>query len=132
MSNKVLNIIFLVLIVIGAVLFIMSMNENVDPIIYGMYAYFGLTVLVAIVSSIMGIMANPKGIKSMLIGLAGMAFVFILAYILADGSDYEMYKDADITAGVSRLSGMLLYAIYILAFGAIGSVIFSWAFKLTR
>ena len=132
MSDKALNIVFLILVAIGAVLFVMSMNDNVEPIIYGMYLYFGLTVLATIISSVMGMMANPKGIKNMLIGTGAMLVVFLLAYLLSDGSDYTTYGSDNITEGISHMSGTLLYAIYILAIGAIGSVIFSWVIKLTR
>lgn len=131
MKDKIASISMIVLIVIGIILFIMSMTGSVDPILYGSYVYFGIGLLVTIIASVVGLMANPSAIKGMLIGLVGMAVVLILGYILADGSDNESFPVV-ISEGMSRFSGMLLYSIYILFGASVATLIFSRVYSLMR
>ena len=69
MKDKISSGAMLILIVLAVILFIMSMMENVDPILYGSYVYFGIGLVVAVVASVAGIMANPSTIKGMIIGI---------------------------------------------------------------
>lgn len=131
MKDKIASISMIVLIVIGIILFIMSMTGSVDPILYGSYVYFGIGLLVTIIASVVGLMANPSAIKGMLIGLVGMAVVLVLGYILADGSDNESFPVV-ISEGMSRFSGMLLYSIYILFGASVATLIFSRVYSLMR
>ena len=132
MNSKISSMAMFVLIVISAVLFIMSMTGSVDPILYGSYVYFGIGILVTIGGAVMGLIANPTGIKEMLIGIVGMAVVLILGWVLADGSDYVNYEAIDLSEGMSQFSGMLLYSIYILFGASVLTVVFSWVHSLTR
>ena len=133
MKDKISSIAMLVLIVLGIILFIMSITGNVDPILYGSYVYFGIGVVVAILGGITGLMANPGSIKGMAIGIVGMIVVLGLAYGLADGADYVNYPSGlDLSEGMSRFSGMLLYAIYILFGASIVTLIFARVYSLMR
>jgi len=130
MQEKISSGVMFVLIVISAVLFAMGMMGTVDPILYGSYIYFGIGLLVTLAGAAYGIITNPTGLKEMGIGIVGMIVVFAAAYGLADGSDYVNFKD--LSEGLSRFSGMLLYAIYILFGASILTVVFSWVHSLTR
>ena len=132
MKDKISSGAMLVLIVISMVLFIMSMLDNVDPILYGSYVYFGIGVVVAIVGAVTGLMANPGSIKGMLIGIIGMVVVLGIASGLADGSDAVNYTTIDLSEGMSRFSGMLLYATYILFGASIVTLVFARVYSLMR
>lgn len=131
MKDKISSIVMLVLIVIGIVLFVMSIMNNVDPILYGSYIYFALGVIITLIASVVGIIADPSTIKGMVIGVVGMALVFILGYILSTGMDYETFP-IEISEGMSHFSGMLLYAIYILFGLSVLTLLWSKAYSLKR
>ena len=131
MKDKISSIAMLVLILVGIALFIMSMMDNVDPILYGSYVYFGIGVVVTIIAAVAGLIADPSTIKGMVIGLLGMAVVLGLGYMLADGSDNESFP-LDISEGMSRFSGMLLYATYILFGASLATLIFARVYSLMR
>lgn len=131
MKDKIASLSMIVLIVVGVILFIMSMTGSVDPILYGSYIYFGIGLLVTIIASVAGIMANPSTIKGMLIGLVSMAVVVLLGYMLADGSDSASYP-VQISESMSRFSGMLLYSIYILFGASVATLIFARVYSLMR
>lgn len=133
MKDKISSIAMLILIVLGIILFIMSITGNVDPILYGSYVYFGIGLVVAVLGGVTGLMANPGSIKGMAIGIVGMLVVLGLAYGLADGADYVNYSsDLGLSEGMSRFSGMLLYAIYILFGASIVTLIFARVYSLMR
>ena len=132
MNTKISSIAMFVLIVISAILFIVSMSGSVDPILYGSYIYFGLGLIVTLGGAVVGFMTNPGGIKEMVIGLVAMVVLFGISYGMADGSDYVKYEYANLSEAMSRFSGMLLYAIYILFGVSILTVAASWIYSLTR
>lgn len=132
MQDKLSSFSMYALIAIGIVLFVMSMSGSYDPILYGSYVYFGIGIVVALLGAVAGIIANPKGIKEMGIGIAVLAIVLAISWGLADGSDYVNYESLNLSEGMSQFSGMLLYAIYIFSGLAVISVGFSWVHKLTR
>ena len=137
MVSRITSIILVVLILIGVPLFIMALGAEeetgkADPILYGIYVYFALAAIVTLFGSITGILANPKGLKSIAIGLVGMLIVIGLAWTLSTGSDYDSYGIESLTEGAAHMSGMFLYMIYILTIGAIGSVLFAGVFRFIK
>ncbi len=132
MKDKISSIAMLVLIILGIILFVMSITGNVDPILYGSYVYFGIGLVVAIIGGVIGLIANPGSIKGMAIGIVGMLVVLGIAYGMADGSDYVNYETLDLSEGMSRFSGMLLYAIYILFGASIVTLVFARVYSLMR
>jgi len=134
MKDKISSGAMFVLIAISVVLFVMSMMDNVDPILYGSYIFFGIGLVVALVGAVTGLMADPTSIKGIAIGLISMVVVFGIAYGLADGSDFVNYEQTsiDLSEGMSRFSGMLLYAIYILMGASIVTLVFSRIYSLMR
>lgn len=132
MKDKISSIAMLILIILGIILFVMSITGNVDPILYGSYVYFGIGLVVAIFGGVMGLMANPGSIKGMAIGIVGMLVVLGIAYGMADGSDYVNYEALELSEGMSRFSGMLLYAIYILFGASIVTLVFARVYSLMR
>ena len=134
MKDKISSGAMIILIVISAILFVMSMTGSVDPILYGSYIFFGIGLVVTLVGAVTGLMADPSSIKGIAIGIISMVVVFGIAYGLADGSDYINYQTTsiDLSEGMSRFSGMLLYAIYILMGASILTLVLSRVYSLTR
>ena len=134
MKDKISSGAMIVLILISAILFVMSMMDNVDPILYGSYVFFGIGIAVTLVGAVTGLMADPTSIKGIAIGIISMVVVFGIAYGLADGSDYINYETTsiDLSEGMSRFSGMLLYAIYILMGASIVTLVGARVYSLMR
>jgi len=98
--SKILTIIVAVISVIGIALFINvsitddvpeSISGAVGPLIgFSLYLFYA-AVLITVVLSIRGLVKNPENLKKTLIGLAAMAVLLIIAYILGD---HEAVLDA--------------------------------------
>ena len=85
----------IVLGLIGVVLFVMvAANEDQAPgfVSYGMVITI-VSMIIAVLSFVLSLAVNPKGIRGVGIGLAAVIVVGLLSYVLADGSDYMSYKD---------------------------------------
>lgn len=130
-SSKIGNIILGLLILVGAITFIMALqvDEDVvdtysyaDPILYISYILTIVAALGWIGSTVASMIAKPETIKGQLIGIGFLAAVILISYALSDASDYEKY--AGVTEGEVRMSDMLLYATYILS----GLAVLSWAY----
>lgn len=130
----------MIALIVGAVvlfLFGFSVDEDdpatfagADVILIGSYAYFILAGATALIGAVANLITKPKGAKNLLIGVGGILVVYIIAYLMSTGSDYEMYKETSETA--SHWSGSLLYTFYILAVLAIGSIVFSGIYRMVR
>jgi hypothetical protein len=77
----------------------------------------------ALGSSLRGLLINPKGLRSAAVGVGSLLGVFILSYLIADGSDYAMYKN--MTESGSKWVSTGLNAFYIMMVLAFCAVIFS-------
>ncbi|MDR9399185.1 hypothetical protein [Salibacter sp.] len=137
--DRIPRILMIALIVISVIVFVMAVGVseddpssygNADPLLYVGYIYFGLSTLVALLGALVGVIQKPQNAKDILIGVGGLLLVVIIAYSLSTGSDYAQYDDT--TEGWSHFSGTLLYTFYLLAIGAIGSIIFSGVYRLIR
>ena len=92
--SKILTIVVAVLAVIGIVLFINvaatgeddieALNAVVSPLISFSTYLFYASVVVTIVLSILGLIKNPENLKKTLLGLAALAVLLVISYILGD------------------------------------------------
>jgi hypothetical protein len=124
MQSKISQYVMYALMLIGVIALLMVNAESYDAILYVTYGYCFICVLAAIGASVAGIAANPKQVKGVLIGVVSVAVVFGVSYALATDEVLPNYGEG-ITPSTSRLSGMGLYAFYILFFGAILSILYS-------
>ncbi len=118
----------IVLILIGLIMWVMLAYDNENDGLVGSFVSYGkwmviIGAILAILSFIAGIAINPASIKGVIIGLVVVAVIGGISYGLADGSDYEMYKDVD--EGTSRLVSTGLNAFYIVGLLAVLSVLYS-------
>jgi len=132
MKDKVatiLRIFLTVLLAISAVLFVIfySNGEGFTSVVLSWaYILLVITTLVTIIFPIVYIISNPKSGKTVLVGLAGFAVLFVIAYSIASGSiQGEVYETFNISEATSRFIGGMLNLTYILALVAVLSIVYS-------
>jgi hypothetical protein len=122
----------IVLGLIGVVLFIMvAANEDQASgfVSYGMITTV-VSVVIAVLSFVLSLAVNPKGIRGVGIGLAAVIVVGLLSYVLADGSDYMSYKD--VTEETTKAVSAMLNAFYIIGAGAVLAVVYSLVSRVAK
>jgi len=126
------RILGIVLGLIGVVLFIMvAANEDQASgfVSYGMITTV-VSVVIAVLSFVLSLVVNPKGIRGVGIGIAAVIVVGLLSYVLADGSDYMSYKD--VTEETTKAVSAMLNAFYIIGAGAVLSVVYSLVSRVAK
>ena len=80
------------------------------------YALFGIAILGAIIAAFKGLIANPKGARTALIGLFAIVAVVGIAFVLSSGSDVsEIFLEKTETPhSWVRPIGAGLFSFYIL------------------
>jgi hypothetical protein len=89
----------------------------------GLYlAYFALFIAIAallVFPVITMVKGNIKNAKGTLIGIAALAFVIILAYIISPADQGLFYTKMNVSAGASKLIGTGLITTYIILAGLV-------------
>lgn len=93
------------------------------------YILLAVAVLAAVIFPLIQLAQNPKNAKGALMGIGFIAVVIGIAYALA--TDVNPSK-IEITADAAKQVGTGLYAFYLLAAVAIGSVVFSEVSKFFK
>lgn len=122
----------IVLGLIGVVLFVMvALNEESAPgfVSFGLIATV-VGVVVAVLSSVLSLAINPKGIRGVGIGLIALLVVGGISYAMADGSDYMNYKD--VTEQTSMVVSAMLNAFYFVFAGAVLAVVYSLVYRVIK
>ena len=97
----------------------------VDSGLYLTYVLIGICVIGILGFSVANIAKNPGGAKSALVGIGGLALVFILTYVFSDGSDaMTVFAEDGITESTSKTVGMGLGTFYALTAVAIGAILY--------
>ncbi len=96
----------------------------IDTGIYITYALIGICVLGILGFSILNIAKNPGGAKSALFGIVGLVVIFVLTYVLSDGSDAALYADEGMTESASKSVSMGLGTFYVLTAVAILAIVY--------
>ena len=137
--HKILKIVAFALAIIGAIvaLVIMAGDEDTAQSMSGnmlliAYTVLGIVLLLVVLFVIKGLFAGD--IKKTLMTVGAFAAVLIISYVISSGSDLDLKpftdKGADVTEATSKNVGAGLYAFYILAAVAIGSMLFGGAKKM--
>lgn len=134
--SKILTIIVAVISVIGIALFINvsitddvpeSISGAVGPLIgFSLYLFYA-AVIITVALSIRGLVKNPENLKKTLIGLAAMAVLLIIAYILGDSeavldAQGNVLKGGELGSSSNQWVGSLIWYSSILVL--IGGVFF--------
>lgn len=135
MNTKLFRIILAALLGVSALLSILFMVDAISEglLITWCYILIGLATVTAVVFPILTMAQNPKKAKNALIGVVALVVVCILGYVMASG-DTHLDLDGKLLAdeAASKKSEAGLIAFYILAIGAIGSIIFAEVSKMFK
>ena len=82
-----------------------------------------IAALLAVASSVNGMLINPVGLRNAGKSLGVLAAVFVLSYVLADGSDYALYNNVD--ESTTKWVSAGLNAFYICFLLAVAAVVYS-------
>ena len=134
--SKILTIIVAVISVIGIALFINvsitddvpeSISGAVGPLIgFSLYLFYA-AVIITVALSIRGLVKNPENLKKTLIGLAAMAVLLMIAYILGDSeavldAQGNVLKGGELGSSSNQWVGSLIWYSSILVL--IGGIFF--------
>lgn len=146
MLHKILKIVAIILSVLGAVWLVRIIlagdtaitdsmdlqNSLVTPFIYIAFVVLGISVLFVVIFVLKNLFSNAKSLKSTLIGLGAFAAVIAISFVLAEGQEYPLQDGEVLSASGSRWVETGIYAFYILAVLAVGSMVFSGVRKLAK
>ena len=79
--------------------------------------------LLAVASAVNGMLINPVGLRNAGKSMGVLAAVFVLSYVLADGSDYTLYNNVD--ESTTKWVSTGLNAFYICFVLAVAAVVYS-------
>ncbi|HNP67880.1 MAG TPA: hypothetical protein PKH16_08260 [Aequorivita sp.] len=138
--HKILKIVALLLGVAGVIFLAMiiakgdeavsATGEGVDGFLYVAYITFAITIVFVLFFVLKGIFAG--NIKNTLISVGAFLLIVVIAYVLADGNPMPMQEGEMLSESGSKWVGTGLYAFYILAILAVGSMVFSGIKKVTK
>ncbi|WP_298341406.1 hypothetical protein [uncultured Algibacter sp.] len=137
--HKILKIVAFALAIIGAIFALMIMAGDEDTaqnmssyMLFIAYVVLGIVLLLVVLFVIKGLFAGD--IKKTLMTVGAFAAVIIISYVISSGTDLDLKpftdKGADVTTATSKNVGAGLYAFYILAAVAIGSMLYGGAKKM--
>lgn len=100
-------------------------NAFIEAGIEVTYVFIFLGVIGILGFSIMHIAKNPSAAKSALFGIVGLLVVFVVTYVMSDGSDATtVFADEGITEAASKNVGMGLRTFYVLTAAAIVAILY--------
>lgn len=88
------------------------------------YILFGIAIIVAMIFPTARLFTRPKQAMKSFIGLAGVAVVVLIAYVMADGTPMQLvgYTGTDNVPSTLVFSDTILITMYILFGGAIVAI----------
>lgn len=140
-SHKILKIVAFALAIIGAIFALMIMagsEANAESMsgnmLYVAYLVLGIVLALVLLFVFKGLLSG--NIKKTLMTVGAFLAVVIISYIISSGTDLDLQpfidKGVNLTEATSKLVGAGLYAFYILAIIAIGSMLYGGSKKLTN
>ena len=139
--DKIIKWVLVALFVVGVVLSFLGFavgfekagNAPVDVMLYCAYAY----ALIAILAVLFGVVVigginNPKTLVKLGIGIAAIAVIVLLAWVLAPGTPAVGYLGEPVSDGTLKLTDTILNLTYLLFGGSIVALIAGWIIGATR
>ena len=144
--NTSLNIGRIAIAVIGMIVCILIMKNSdailidrhgsesnyVDTGLILMYVVMILCAAAAIIYGIVYFAKHFKQSKGAMFGLIGFSAILLVSWLLSSGSIPPGISPENLTENVSRLSGMGLYAVYIIFLIAVGVTVYTEVNKLFK
>jgi hypothetical protein len=130
--HKILKIVAFALAILGAIFALTIMAGDDDTalsmsgnMLYVTYAVLGIVLALVVIFVIKGLFSGD--LKKTLITVGAFAAVLFLSYAISSGTDLDLTpftdKGLDVDEGTSKMVGAGLYAFYVLAIVAIGSML---------
>lgn len=126
---SVAGIIFLAMIIAKGDVEVAATGDGVDGFLYVAYITFAITLLFVLFFVLKGIFEG--NIKSTLLSVGAFLLVFVISYVLADGTPMTVGEEV-LSASGSKWVDTGLYAFYIMAVLAVGAMVFSGIKKVTK
>ena len=139
--DKIIKWVLVALFVVGVVLSFLGFaigfekagNAPVDVMLYCAYAY----ALIAILAVVFGVVVigginDPKTLIKLGIGIAAIAVIVLLAWVLAPGTPAVGYLGEPVSDGTLKLTDTILNLTYLLFGGSIVALIAGWIIGATR
>tara|TARA_R110002096_G_scaffold115365_2_gene249873 strand:- start:79120 stop:79572 length:453 start_codon:yes stop_codon:yes gene_type:complete len=139
-TNTIVKIVAFVIMIIAAILQVIVMVKGdeaieistelqdslINPYLYESYIVLFATAAIALILSVLGLFKDMKKAKNALIGAGALIGVFIIAYLLADGSDHGIYvvENEAATEETAKQVGTGLIAFYLLAGATVLSILY--------
>lgn len=92
----------------------------IDVALFLAYALIGVCAITAVGMPLVKAFGDPQSLKKMGTGVGVVLVVFIISYVIADGTASE-----NASAGAAKMVGAGLITMYIMAFLAIGGIVFT-------
>jgi hypothetical protein len=127
---SVAGIIFLAMIIAKGDTAVVESGEGVDGFLYVAYIIFAITVAFVLLFVIKGIFAG--NIKNTLMSVGAFLLIVVISYVLADSNQLPTQDGGMLSESGSKWVGTGLYAFYILAIIAVGSMVFGGIKKVTK
>jgi len=129
------RIVSIVLMLIGVIMWVILAYDTENDGLVNTFVAYGkwmviISFVMAVLSFVLSLAINPASIKSVLVGLIIVLVIGGISYVLADGSDYEMYKNVD--EGTSKMVSTGLNSFYIIGLLAVLSVIYSGVARILK
>jgi hypothetical protein len=99
--------------------------DSIDIGLYISYLFFGVAAIAAIVLPALNLAKSPAGLVKSLMGIGGLAVLFVVAYALSGDEVSQKAATFGITASTSKMIGAGLVLFYLVLFISIIGVIYS-------
>lgn len=99
---------------------------------YGLYLTYIISLVAiaaAIGGAVRGILINPNGVRSTVMGVGFLLAILVVSYLFADGSDYMEYQKMKMTESGSRWVSAGLNALNIMLALSTLAVVFSALYR---
>ena len=139
--DKIIKWVLVALFVVGVVLSFLGFaigfekadNAPVDVMLYCAYAYALIAILTVVFGVVViGGMNDPKSLIKLGIGIAAIAVIVLLAWLLAPGTPAVGYLGEPVSDGALKLTDTILNLTYLLFGGSIVALIAGWIIGATR
>ena len=139
--DKIIKWVLVALFVVGVVLSFLGFaigfekagNAPVDVMLYCAYAYALIAILAVVFGVVViGGMNDPKSLIKLGIGIAAIAVIVLLAWLLAPGTPAVGYLGEPVSDGTLKLTDTILNLTYLLFGGSIVALIAGWIVGATR
>ncbi len=139
---KIVKIALIVLGLIGAVLWFMlpekempaneaAQSGAMNAMFWITYILLAIAVAASLIFGLKNVFSNPAGLKRTLFGVAGLAVVVIISYVLSSGTDVADEYMAMSNESTVKKIGMGLNVFFILTVIAVGAMLWGGFRKIT-